>query len=111
MAATSGCSKRLALDQRQTGGVAAVKMQKVESVVDQLHPALAVARRLRLREAWQSIFADAAQFAVEIGALRPHIREGGNDARIFVAPIEAASASAIVPARDQGVRTCGSRRV
>ena len=52
--------KRLALNQRQTCSVAAVEMQKVESVVNEPNSALAIARRLSLREAWQSIVADAA---------------------------------------------------
>ena len=52
--------KRFALDERQAGGVAAVEMQKVESVVDEPNSALAVARRLSLRKAWQSIVSDAA---------------------------------------------------
>jgi hypothetical protein len=81
--------KRLALNQRQTCRVAAVEMQKVKGVVDQPDSALAIACRLSLREAWQSIITDAAQFSVEIGAVRPHIREGGNDAGIFVAPFDA----------------------
>ena len=83
-----GFQKRLALDERQDGGVAAIEMQKIENVIDEPHPARAVARRLRLREARQSVLADAAQFAVEIGGLHRQLREGGDDARIFVAPIE-----------------------
>jgi len=52
--------KRLALDERQAGGVAAVKMQKIENVVDEPHSALAVARGLRLRKTRQSVIANAA---------------------------------------------------
>ena len=64
-------------------------MQKIEGVIDEPHAALAVARGLGLRKARQSVVANAAQFAVEVSGLGPHLREGGNDARIFVAPIEA----------------------
>ena len=52
--------KRLALDERQTGGVAPVKMQKIENVVDQSNPALAIARSLCPRKARQSIVPNAA---------------------------------------------------
>ena len=38
--------KRLAPEERETGGVPAVKMQKIEDVVDQSNPALAIARSL-----------------------------------------------------------------
>ena len=40
--------KRFALDERQPSGVGAVKMEKIENVIDEPHPARAVGRRLRL---------------------------------------------------------------
>jgi len=39
--------KGLALDERQAGDVSAIKMQKIERVVDEMDPALAVAGGLR----------------------------------------------------------------
>ncbi len=80
--------KRFALDERQARGVQAVKMQAIEGKVDERHAALAVARRLRLRKARQSVRADPTRFPVEIGALCPHLRERGHGARIFRAPVE-----------------------
>jgi hypothetical protein len=81
--------ERFALDERQTGCVPPIQMQKIESVVDERHPAFTIARGLGLRKARQSVVANPAQFSVQIGTLRPHIREGSYDARIFVTPIEA----------------------
>ncbi len=43
-----GFQKRFALDERQASGVAAVKVQKIEDVVDDPHPAQAIARGLGL---------------------------------------------------------------
>ena len=71
------------------GGVPTVEMEKIESVVDKAHAALAVARGLRLRKAGQAILANAAQLAVEISCLRTDLRQLGDDARILVGPIEA----------------------
>jgi hypothetical protein len=52
--------ERLALDQRQAGGVPSVEMQKIESVIDEADAAFAVARGLSLRKAGQAIVANAA---------------------------------------------------
>jgi hypothetical protein len=52
--------KRLALIERKTGGIPAVEMQEIESVVDEPHPVRAVARGLSLRKAGQSVIANAA---------------------------------------------------
>ena len=63
--------QRLTFDKRQGCGVAAVEMQKVEGVKDQAHATRAIGRGLGLGEVWKAVLADAAQFAVEIGGLRP----------------------------------------
>src|SRR5260370_30277647 len=55
-----GFQKRLALDERQIGGVAAVKMQEIETVVDEPRPARTIACGLGLCKARQSISANAA---------------------------------------------------
>ena len=65
--------QRLALDKRQARDVTAIKMQKIEGVVDEPHGAPAVARGLSLRKARQSIVPDTAQFAVEIGSFDPQL--------------------------------------
>src|SRR5271168_2864988 len=75
--------KRLALDERQAGSVSPVKMQKIESVVDEAHAALAVARGLGLRKAGQAIVTNPAQLAVEVGRLYTDLRQRRNHARIF----------------------------
>ena len=64
-------------------------MQKVEGVKDQAHAARAIGRGLGLGEVRQAVVADATQFAVEIGGLRPHGRERRKQAGIFGAPVEA----------------------
>ncbi len=43
-----GFQKRFALDERQASGVATVKMEKIENVIDEPHPSRAVGRSLRL---------------------------------------------------------------
>ena len=63
-------------------------MQEIESVIDEMHAALAVGRRLRLREARQSGVVDAAEFAVDIGGLHVQVRERRDGAWIFVGPVE-----------------------
>ena len=68
-----GLEQRLALDERKVRDVPAGKMQEIESVKDELHVALAVGRRLRLREARQSRIVDAAELAVEIGGLHVQV--------------------------------------
>ena len=77
-----GFQKRLALEERQTGGVAAVQMQKIENVVDEPNPSLAIASSLGLGKAGQTVVANAAQFAVEISGLNAQLRESGHDVRI-----------------------------
>ena len=63
-------------------------MQEIESVIDELHIALAVGRRLGMGEARQSSLIDAAEFAVEISGLHVQVRERRDGARIFVGPVE-----------------------
>ena len=53
-----------------------------------MHAALAVSRRLGVGKARQSGIVDAAQFPVEVGGFRLHIRERRECAWIFVAPIK-----------------------
>jgi hypothetical protein len=60
----------------------------LERIVDEPHPALAVARRLGVGKARQSGVVDAAEFPVEIGGLRLHTAERSDGAWIFVAPVE-----------------------
>jgi hypothetical protein len=64
--------KRFALDERQTRDVPCVKVQEIESVVDEPNSALAVARRLGMGKARQSGVVDATEFAIEIGGLPSH---------------------------------------
>lgn len=65
------CDQRLkrllAPDEGQVRYVPAVNMQEIESVVDELHAALAIGRRLRQGNAWQSSFINAAQLAINVG--------------------------------------------
>ena len=72
-------------------------MQKIESVIDEVHAALAVGRRLGLREARQSGVVDAAEFAVEIGGLDVQARQRREGARIFVGPVEPGPVSNCTP--------------
>jgi hypothetical protein len=51
LACDQGLKKGLALDQLQSRNVPAIKVQEIESVIDEPHFALAVSRRLGLREA------------------------------------------------------------
>src|ERR1700722_13989703 len=102
-----GLKQRFALDKRQPRDVTTVKMQKIESVKDELHVALAVGRRLGLREARQSRLVDAAKLAVDIGCLYVQVREGGNGAWIFGGPVQARSGqelhAAVIDARGHTV--------
>jgi hypothetical protein len=50
----------------------------------------------------QSIIADAAEFAVDIGAFRPNIREDSNDAGVFVVPIETSPLQQLRSAEGKG---------
>jgi len=62
-------------------------MQKIEDVVDQSNPALAIARSLSAKSS--AIYRPQCRMIrLEISGLNGDLREGGNDARIFVAPIE-----------------------
>src|SRR5262245_57464943 len=74
----------LALDERQTRGVPPADVQEIEGIIDEMHAALAVGRRLGLSKAWQAGRVDAAELAVDVGGLHVHVREG----RIFVSPVE-----------------------
>jgi len=81
--------QRLALKERQACRFAAIEMQKIEGVKDQAPDALPVRRGLGLGEAWKAVGPYSAQFAVEVGRLRPHGGEDGLHDGIFVAPVEA----------------------
>jgi hypothetical protein len=61
-------AKRLALDKLKVRDVPIGQVQKIESVIDKMHFALAACGRLRLCEAWQPRV-DAAKLAVQVGAL------------------------------------------
>ena len=80
--------QRLTLNKRQGCRVAAIEMQEIEGVKDQAHAARPIGRGLGLGEVRKAVVADAAQFAVEIGGLRPHGRERCQRAWIFGAPVE-----------------------
>jgi hypothetical protein len=56
--------------------------------IDEPHLALAIRRRLRLREARQSRLVDATELAVEIGGLYVQVRKRLNEAWIFLGPVE-----------------------
>ena len=56
--------------------------------IDELHLALAIRRRLRLREARQSRLVDATELAVEMGGLYVQVRKRLNEAWIFLGPVE-----------------------
>jgi len=83
-----GFEQRLALEERQTGDVAAVDVDEIESVKDEPSGALAVGRCLDAREARQSGIIDAAELAIEIGGLHVQVRKRCDGARIFVSPVE-----------------------
>src|SRR5580692_5911667 len=96
--------QRPALNQRQTRDVPAADMQEIESVIDEMHAALAVARRLGTGKAGQSGVVDATKFPIDIGGLHVDVRQRGEDTRIFGAPVEAGPgeqlhAAAIDPCR------------
>ena len=94
-------------DKREARDVPAGEMQKIEGVIDEMHAALAVGRRLGVGEARQSGFVDAAEFAVEIGGLHVQVRERRDGAWIFGRPVEAGSGqelhAAIVDARGHAI--------
>jgi hypothetical protein len=56
--------------------------------IDEPHLALAIRRRLRLREPRQSRLVDATELAVEIGGLYVQVRKRLNEAWIFLGPVE-----------------------
>ena len=76
------CEQRLkqflALDKRKRGNIPTVDMQEVEGIVDEPRAALAVGRGLRLGEARRPGVVNAAEFAVDIGGLHPHVGERRN---------------------------------
>ena len=80
--------ERLALDEWQSRDVSAIEVQEIEGVIDEPHFAPTIGRRLRLGEAWQSTIIEAAEFAVEIGGLRLHVRKRFDDAWLFACPVE-----------------------
>ena len=101
--ATNGPSKRLALDERKHRDVPAVEVQEIKRVVDQVHAAFAVRRRLRLRKTWQSSVINAAEFAVDVGGLHVEVRKRGDCARVLGCPVQSGPGqklhAAIVDAR------------
>lgn len=74
------------MSERKDRNVPTLDRKKIEGVIDEMYVALAVRRRLCLRE---TLFIDAAEFAVEIGGLDVHILESLDGSRIFGGPIEA----------------------
>jgi hypothetical protein len=80
--------ERLALDQRQAGGVPSVEMQKIESVIDELYIPFAVGGSLCVGESRQPSLIDAAEFAIDVSSLDIEISERCNRAWIFVGPVE-----------------------
>ena len=80
--------QRLALDELKARDIPTLDVQKIESVINEARIALAVGRRLRLGEAWQSGIVDAAKLAVDVGGLHVQVRECCDGAWIFVGPIE-----------------------
>ena len=82
-------------------------MQEIEGVIDEMHAALAVGRRLGVGEARQSGFVNAAEFAIEVGGLHIQVRERRRGTWIFGRPIEAGPGkelhAAIVDARGHAI--------
>ncbi len=70
------------------GNQCVILIGRLGTRLGQRTPALSVGGRLSQREARQSIVANAAEFAVEVGALDRHLCESCRDARIFLAPVE-----------------------
>src|ERR1700678_2621237 len=95
--------KRFALDELKVRDIPTTKMQEIESVIDEVHAAFAIGRRLRPGEVGQTGLVDTAEFAVDIGGFHPHIGQRCDGARIFVGPVEASASeqlnSTIVDAR------------
>ena len=58
-------------------------MHEIEGIIDEMHVALAVRRRLRLGEAWQSGVVDATKLTVNVGGLHVEVRERCDGARVF----------------------------
>ena len=81
--------KRLALDELKGRNIPTIEMQEIESVIDELHIAFAVGRRLGVGESRQPSLIHAAEFAIEVSGLDVQARERGDGAWIFVGPIEA----------------------
>src|SRR3984885_146678 len=80
---------RLALDELKAGDVPSVEMQEIESVIDELHIALAVGRRLGVGEGRQPNIIHAAEFPVEVSGLDVQVPKRCYGARVFAAPVEA----------------------
>src|ERR1700722_7490832 len=81
--------KRLALDELKAGDVPTVEMQEIESVIDELHIAFAVGRRLCVGESRQPSLIHAAEFPVEVSGPDVELQERCDSAWIFVGPVEA----------------------
>jgi hypothetical protein len=81
--------QRLAPDKLKTRDVPPADMQEIEGVIDQMHTAFAVGRRLDVGEARQSFVVDPTELTVQASGLHVHIRESPDGARILVGPVEA----------------------
>ena len=80
--------ERLALDEPKLRNIPSAKMENIESIIDDMNAALAIARRLSLGKARRSRIVDAAEFAVDIGGLHIQVRKGSNHAWIFAGPVQ-----------------------
>ena len=103
--------KRFALDELKAGDVASVEMQKIESIIDELHIAFAVGRGLGVGESRQSSLIDAAEFPIDVSGLNVQVRERCDSDRIFVGPVEAGPKSAVARARCRCAPPCDSRLI
>ena len=96
----------LAPDEREARDVPAGKMQEIERIIDEMHAALAVGRRLGVGEAWQvRLRQRRPQFAIKVGALHVQVRERRRGTWIFGRPIEAGSGKELHTGHCGGMRT------
>ena len=79
-----------------------------EGVIDEVHAALAVRRRLDLGEAPQSGNVDAAELAIDVGGLHVQICKRGDGARIFACPVEGLPEAGALPPICRDRCSCGS---
>jgi hypothetical protein len=86
-----------------------VEMQKIESVIDELHIAFAVSGRLGVSEGRQPSIIDAAEFTVDVSGLDVQVRKRGDGAWIFCRSNRGRSESAVARARCRCAPPCDSR--